>query len=166
MKRGAKSKKEKELVEEEITPENIVEEVEVKKEEIIPEVVRPVKQEQIEVKVEPVEIVPPSEPVFKWKVITPGGFHDYAGHRIYKPGEEFIAPESKVPLAFRDVIRKVEELPTKTQEKVIPGIVPTYTLQEVEGKNLFNVVNQNGKILTGRPITKEKAEKLVKDLSA
>lgn len=111
-------------------------------------------------------------PKFRWKVMTEGGFHG-GNNRIYKPGEIFTATEAEIPLAFRDVIVKVDNASVQEQQKVIPGKVSTYRLQEREKTDpedekeeiLYDVVNHKDKVLNESPLTKEKAELLIKDLS-
>lgn len=104
-------------------------------------------------------------PVFRWKVVSKSGFHGL-NHRIYKPGEIFTATEVEVPLAFRDVIVKVDVASVQEQKKPISGVSPVYSTQQVEGQeNQWNVVDQKGKVINEKPLTLPKAQKLVKDLA-
>jgi hypothetical protein len=119
-----------------------------------------------------VDPILPVEPIYRWKVIGGSPFHG-GNHRIYKPGEVFKATEAEVPMAFRDVIVKVDVASVQEQEKVIPGKVATYKLKErakVEPENdkeeiLYDIVNQKGKIINEAPLVKEAADSFIKDLT-
>jgi hypothetical protein len=127
---------------------------------------KPASQKEEEVKL-------PSEPTFRWKVVGGSPFHG-GNHRIYKPGEVFVATELEVPLAFRDVIVKIDYQSVEEQTKVIPGKVPVYSLKEREKQDpdnedeeiLFDVVNHKGKKINETPFTKEKAKVFIEDLMA
>jgi len=114
----------------------------------------------------------PSEPVFRWKVVGGSPFHGN-NHRIYKPGEVFKATEAEVPLAFRDVIIKVDTVSVQEQERILPGKVATYEIKEREKVDpeddkevaLYDVVNHKGKVINEKPLSKKKAESFLKDLT-
>jgi len=103
-------------------------------------------------------------PKFRWKVLASSGFR--ANRRIYKPNEIFVATESEIPAAFRDLIVKVDAASVQEQNKPLPGKNPVYTLEESkEEEGLWNVLTNKGKVLNEKPLEKDKAEKLLQDLS-
>jgi len=157
-----------ENVDQELVPDNPPEEV-------TPEVEETIKEEKVEeAKPEVEEKVKPlfnfNEPEkFRWKVNNEAGFHGTLAGKphIYKPGEIFIATEEEVPIAFRDIIIKVDILSIQAQEKPIPGFVGAWELKESETvKGDWFVVNGKGKSINEKPLSKEKAELMLKDMMA
>lgn len=93
-------------------------------------------------------------------------------NRIIKPNEVFDAFEDEVPSAFRDVIiclnGNVSGKPTNKPETIVNvDVTPiTYTKEATEVEGLFNIKNSLGKIVNQKPITEEKADQFINDLSS
>lgn len=102
----------------------------------------------------------------RWQKIGGGSF--FLGRRRIKPNEKFKARPSEIPAMFRDSVIPLDEIPEKEAELLVEGIKTVYTLEsvEVEGEEapLFNVVNQSGKKINEKPLTKEIAESFLNDL--
>jgi hypothetical protein len=93
----------------------------------------------------------------RWKKIGSGGFL-FKNHHI-KPGQIFTATVEEIPLAFRDVIVPIEDVPT---DKLLVNPEILYKKELIEGTNTYNIVSSTGKILNENPVTLEEAEKLLK----
>lgn len=94
-----------------------------------------------------------------------GGSFWLHGH-IIKPGQVFYAKPSEVPQAFRDQLVPLDGIPDPDKKPVV-GVVSVFNIVPVEGEeDKFNVVNEKGKAINGKPLTAEKAESLLKDLQA
>lgn len=93
----------------------------------------------------------------RWKKIGSGGF--LFKNRYIKPGQTFIATVEEIPLAFRDVIVPIEDVPT---DKLLVNPETLYKKELIEGTNTYNIVSSTGKILNENPVTLEEAEKLLK----
>lgn len=93
----------------------------------------------------------------RWKKIGSGGFL-FKNHHI-KPGQIFTATVEEIPLAFRDVIVPIEDVPT---DKLLVNPETLYKKELIEGTNTYNIVSSTGKILNENPVTLEEAEKLLK----
>ena len=100
--------------------------------------------------------------IIRWKKIGGGGLH--LNGRIIKPGQVFTARVSDIPKAFRDLCLPLDEI----KEVVPPPInVIKYTYTVVprgKSKSLFDVVDDKGKVLNEKALTKAVAEQLVSDL--
>jgi hypothetical protein len=107
---------------------------------------------------------PNEEQKIGWKNRGGGSFW-LLGH-IIKPGQLFQAKVSEIPTAFRDVLIPVDGIP-EPNKPIVEGKISTYTIQP-RGKStsLFDVVNEAGKVINAKGLTKEKGEKLIQDLSA
>jgi len=123
----------------------------------------------------------------QWKKIGGGNFHLLSGANI-KPGQIFEAYEHEVPMAFRDVIVRVEEpKPVEVIEEVIeeedgPAIERTKTIEDVatvyaklnsdnapffikaEANHWYNILSKDGKIITPKKLRKAPAEALLIEL--
>jgi len=82
----------------------------------------------------------------------------------------FYAKSSEVPEAFRDQLKSLDGVPDPNR-KPVTGVQSTFSIvpipTEEEGEEVkFNVVNEKGKAINGKPLTAEKAEALLKDLQA
>lgn len=101
----------------------------------------------------------------KWKKIGGGSFL-LNGNRWIKPGQEFMALESDIPEAFRDTIipleveTKKEELTNLEEGIVTPPIPPKFSLKRRGASRWYDVVNDAGKAINDKPLSKEDAEKL------
>jgi hypothetical protein len=100
---------------------------------------------------------------------------------IIKPNQRFQAALDQIPKAFRDTVIPQEEIPT-TEKKMpqpkaetikmpIYSIAPyEYTEEEKaaegfdETVELFNIVDAKGKVINGKPLAKEAAEQMIKDI--
>ena len=93
----------------------------------------------------------------RWKKIGSGGF--LFNNRYIKPGQTFTATVEEIPIAFRDVIVPIEDVPT---DKLLVNPETLYKKELIEGTNTYNIVSSTGKILNENPVTLEEAEKLLK----
>lgn len=99
----------------------------------------------------------------RWKKVGGGSFR--WNRRIIKSGEVFLANVEDIPKGFRDQIIPLDSI----KEKVATPIVAVKSVYEIKSrgksKSLFDVVDGNGKVLNEKALSKEVADKLVKDLS-
>jgi len=117
----------------------------------------------------PVEVKPVPA---KWQKIGGGAFH--MNKRIIKPNETFFAFEEDIPKAFRNLCIKLSDgIPKKVVPPTIApvkskGKIPTYSKQLIEegDEELYNIVNEKGKVINEAPLSKEDAEQLIIDLEA
>ena len=120
--------------------------------------VEKVKQEEVQQ-----DKIMTEEPEVRW--VNNGGSFWLNGH-IMKPGQSFRAKVSDIPEAFRDVLTPNGTLPDSAKPP-IAGVSATYSIKPREDEeNTFDVINDKGKALNGKPLTKEKAENLLKNLQA
>lgn len=105
-----------------------------------------------------------TEPVFRWRKLGRGSFR--MPNRIIKPGEIFEAPASAIPKAFRDVIVPVDDIPEEVLSPKVTGRVPVYKPVKREDSNWWDVVDENGKVISEKALTKKQAEELVTSLSS
>lgn len=110
-----------------------------------------------------------------WWKKTGGGSLRF-NHKIIKPNERFKARPDEIPASFRDVIIPLEDLgDVEKQAAPVEAVKTEYTIKpRGKSKSLFDVVYPAGKEENGetiwksineKPLTKDIAEKLVKDLS-
>jgi len=121
-------------------------------------------ENKVVAKVEKKTNVPPKP---KWKVLS-GGI-SLLGGRSYSKGDVFEADEHEVPLAFRDIVEKiqaVEPAPVVHEPKFfINEIVASAEEQDEEGYvQMYNIVSEAGKVMNDEPLTKEEADELMKNL--
>ena len=123
----------------------------------------PVEKEVVQLK--PVEKIVPKGVT----VVDPDGliFRKIGGgslrlfNRIIKPNERVLIKESNIPIAFRDLMVPLENLPepvTIKSTKVAKSHV--YSLKQ-KGNGLYDVVNENGKKINQEPFSKVEAEGLI-----
>jgi len=100
----------------------------------------------------------------RWQKIG-GGSLRWNG-RIIKPQEIFYADKEELPVSFLDTLvclesEEVQEAAAITSKiTIIPEA--SYELKKADkGKNLWNVVNSEGKTLNESPLSKESAEELL-----
>jgi hypothetical protein len=91
-----------------------------------------------------------------------------AGKKIrIKPGEIFRAFQYEIPQQFRDIIIPLDAaIPVSPEPKIVPSKT-TYKVQpRGKSKSMFDVVDSQGKLINdkSKPLAKEVAEQLVKDL--
>jgi hypothetical protein len=104
------------------------------------------------------------EKQIRWKKIGGGSFR--LGKRIIKPNEVFLSVASAIPDAFRSVVIPLEDIP-EVKEVLLDAPPAIYTVQpKGNSKTWFDVVDAQGKVVNEKGLTKEKAEGLVKELTA
>ena len=108
------------------------------------------------------------KPKVRWKHDGGGSF--WLNGHIIKPGQVFYAKSSEVPQAFRDQLKPMDGAPDPDRKPIV-GSVSTFNIVPITSENeedevKFNVVNEKGKAINGKPLTQEKAEALLKDLQA
>jgi hypothetical protein len=100
-----------------------------------------------------------------WKKIGKGSLH--IGRRIIKPGEKFLATPDEIPQAFRDVIIPLEDIvEVSTEENVV---VKTMTYQKQANKEnaeLWDVVNEEGKIINETGLSLDQVTRFLKALNS
>ena len=106
-----------------------------------------------------------------WKKTGGGPVHANIGGRvvIVKPGQQFLAREDEIPMAFRDTIIPVDPVKAAAKKQEVEKVeaaaaAPSYFLQE-RGGNWYDVVNSDGKIQNEKAMRKPEAEDLIKSLS-
>lgn len=116
----------------------------------------------------------------RWRKIGGGSFRLRSG-RIIKPNQEFVAEESQIPEAFKDLVVEVE--PTEQEQPTVRRTTPPspdtapekpepeaeeekgYSMVEVEGEEgQYNIIGPSGKVMNDKPLTKEEAEEVLKAL--
>ena len=99
--------------------------------------------------------------VFRWQKKEGGSLHlTINGRRcIIKPGQIFTATEDEVPLAFRDVVIKLDGMSIQEQTKEISGVVPVYEKQQLD---TVNVISDKGRTIR-KDVSLEEAEEILKD---
>jgi hypothetical protein len=95
----------------------------------------------------------------KWKKIGSGGF--LFNNRYIKPGQIFSASLEEIPVAFRDVIVPMEELPA---DRLLSPTSSNYKMVEIEGEGTYNIVDIHGKTLNEVPLEYEEATNFLKAL--
>lgn len=110
-----------------------------------------------------------SEKVEKWQKIGGGAMRLLNGKRI-KPNERFEAKESDIP--SMDLVKKIgsggmkrKGKETKQKEEPIETKKPEYTAKKRETSNYYDVVNEDGKAINEKALTKEKADELVEQMN-
>lgn len=98
----------------------------------------------------------------RWKKIGGGALR--LKNRIIKPGQIFSARVDEIPKAFLDTCIPLDEVPV-VLEAPLNVVTHAYKI-ELKGnsKFLYDVVDDNGKIINEKGLKKEVAEQLVKDL--
>jgi hypothetical protein len=118
-----------------------------------------VKTEELE------EVV--QEPRLRWSHTGGGSF--WLNNHIIKPGQVFYAKASEVPEAFRDQLKPLDGTPDPDRKPVV-GVQSTFKMVALEAEGdeevKYNVVNEKGKAINGKPLTEEKAKALLQDLQA
>jgi len=112
--------------------------------------------------------------VFRWKKLGGGSSRlMIKGQRkIIKPGQVFTATEDEVPVAFRDVMVKIDNLPIEGGKAPVILINPEYKLKpRDEDADEWDIVKwdpikeKEGKKINDVPLSKEKAEKMIANLT-
>lgn len=110
----------------------------------------------------------PEEPTITWKKIGGGSLR--LGNRMIKQNEVFVAKESEIPQAFRDVVIPQQIIPGKQEVKYVPV---TYTLIPVDapedaedGAKYFNILDSYGKTINEKPLEESKAKSFIVSLNS
>lgn len=108
----------------------------------------------------------PKEKKIQWVKIG-GGSHKLPDGRVIKKDQRFFATEKDVPLAFRDVIKPLEPLPSENDEKIESITKFEIRPASIDGRGgWFNVVNiASGKPMTSKAMRQDEALKLLQELS-
>jgi len=115
----------------------------------------------------------------KWQKIVGGGAIRLRNGQRIKPNEQFEAFESEIPQGHRDLIQEIEPVARKRktqdegsketspqeQEEVKEREPATQYETKHAGGGKYNVINLEGKAINEELLTKEAAEKLIKDIS-
>jgi hypothetical protein len=105
------------------------------------------------------------DPIISWKKIGGGSLR--LPKKLIPPGGIFKARISEIPKGFRDVVIPMEPIPDIPAG--IPSPAPVKTLYVVQprgkSKSMFDVIAPNGKKINEKPLSREIAERLAKDLS-
>jgi len=117
--------------------------------------------------------VNPNE-VFRWKKLGAGSSRLIINgtRKIIKTNQIFSASEAEIPLAFRDVIVKIDNAPISGGKHPAILVNPEYKLKVVDEENdEWNIVKwdpikeEEGKKINDQPLSKDKAEKMIKNLT-
>lgn len=114
----------------------------------------------------------PEPQLVKFKKLGGGSLR--LGNRIIKPGQIFEEDPKNIPPAWKKFVLPLSGAEVETwsasikspnQAPVIEGKKPTYKLAP-HGKSLylFDIVDEQGKVLNEKSLKKEVAEKLIEDL--
>lgn len=98
----------------------------------------------------------------KWKKIGGGALR--LKNRIIKPGQIFSARADEIPKAFLDTCIPLDEVPVVPESPAIILKNEYKIVLKGKSKFLYDVVDDNGKVINEKGLTKEVAENLVKDL--
>ena len=98
-----------------------------------------------------------------WRKIGGGTFR-LANGKIIKPDQKFQAREDQIPLAHRDVVIPLDELPSeKEKKKPLKVKQHDYGVQH-RGGGWYDVVDSNGKVLNDDAMKKDEAENYIDSL--
>lgn len=101
--------------------------------------------------------------VIRWK--KTGGGHFHLNGRIIKPGQVFSASVDEIPKAFRDLITPLDEIKSELPTPIDIKTIAYKVVPRGKSKTWFDVLDEQGKEINEKALTKEQAEKLAKDLS-
>ena len=96
-----------------------------------------------------------------------GGAFMFHG-KLIRGTEKFRAAPSEIPVAFRDLLVALEDYvdPTVTPDPLLAVKKAVYTMQlKGKSKSLYDVVNEQGKPINEKALSKEVAENLLNDLN-
>ena len=126
-----------------------------------------VKKEEIKV-----QVTPEDDGRIWWrKVNGDSSILNINGRDKYvKLNERFKARADEIPAAFRDQIVPLQDIPAPVVEKPVQGKIPVYSLRPIvqesgmEGEEMFDIVNEQGKKINDIGLSKEVAYQLLNDL--
>lgn len=99
----------------------------------------------------------------QWKKIGGGSLR--FGNKIIKPGQEFWAFEEEIPLAFRDVIKPLSDLPKTKVEKVEAKPLEFTLKRRSETSPWWDIIDLNGKKVNEKALRLEEANKRIDELT-
>ena len=106
---------------------------------------------------------------FLWKKIGAGSFR-MANLKYIKPGQIFEATEEEIPVAFRDLIVRVDgdasPSPVEVEKKLddVAKEASEYTLKARGGGGWYDVVDINGKVVNEKALKQDAALELINTL--
>jgi hypothetical protein len=120
-----------------------------------------------------------NETPIRWKVVASRSY--FWGHKIMKPGQIFTAAEKDLPANFRPLVvpldntiqvQKPPDLRSRTnwQDTVVPEPEPkpespVYRVKEKANGEWYDVYDSKNKKVNEQKLTKEEAERFVKNLT-
>jgi len=116
----------------------------------------------------------PGDEMIRWKKLGGGSFHlkrlEGAGKvatYIIKPNQIFLARDSEIPHGFRDVVVPLDRIPSDTA--AAEGMTSATKWEKAPSRDeedMYDIINAGtGKVLNSRPLTEEKADALLEDLT-
>lgn len=115
-----------------------------------------------EEKVEEPKVEKANTGVIKWKKIGGGGL--ILKNKLIKPGQIFEAHPDEIPKAFRDTCIPLDEVVVPKEPQINPVKFNYKAIPRGKSNLWWDVVNDNGKVMNQKALTKEVAEQFVKDL--
>ena len=111
-------------------------------------------------------------PQKNWYKKVGGGSFRLLPNKIIKPGEKFQAYPGQIPEAFMDAFIQLDDTQiTQNVNENLKVTKPLYVLQVIDNPEisnpddeLYNIVNENGKPINSKPLTKAAAETLILNL--
>lgn len=101
----------------------------------------------------------------QWKKLGRGSLRLGNG-KIIKPGQEFWAFEEEIPLAFRDLIKPLGDLPKTKVEKVEAAPLEFTLKRRSKTSPWWDVMDLNGKKMNEKALRLDGANKLIDELTA
>ena len=98
----------------------------------------------------------------KWKKTGGGSFRMV--NRIIKPGQIFSARPDEIPMAFRDIIIPLEDIPTEKVEQDASNKKEKFTIVKISNSKFVNIVDASKKVINENKLTPEEAEVLIEEL--
>jgi hypothetical protein len=114
--------------------------------------------------IEQVEVIQQVSTEVQW--INTGGKFYRADGRCVLPGQKFMANENEIPKAFRDVIKPLTPIIPIASAKIVSKQYHLRSYTEGENEGLFDIVDNNGKVLNEKPLDEDNAQIIMKALKA
>ena len=92
-----------------------------------------------------------------------GGSFRLGNGKIIKPKQRFQANLEEIPAAFRDIIQLLDVLPEiQKKENKLPEVKPAIykVVPHPDKEKMFNVVDENNKVINEKPLKEKEAESL------
>jgi len=105
--------------------------------------------------------------LIRWKKVGGGSFR-LNRNTIIKPNQVFEAREDEIPKAFRDVIIRLDGIPTSKNIDIekVKERKNKYKTEETSRAGYVHIVDNNGKKISEKPLKKDDAKKLISDLES